>query len=1229
MTMGNFDPAQVTSIMSPFTEQVVGATQNWFNNQNAIQANNLLSQAIRSGNAFGGDRAGVAEAQLAGQQQLAQAPVIAGLRQAGYTQALDEYNRLKQFGLAGAQAAWGFGTQEQQQVQRELDVAQQNAMMASAYPFQTANWYGSILGGLGPLLGSQVSGFNTPPAPNALSTGLGLGLGVAGLAAGFAGAGDTSGAAAPAVDTSGQIRSAGGVIYPRARGGLIQLPGMARGGLVGEPIILRRQDGGGTFQGGYPLPPSDQQDTSIRRARPFAEPDDQDDLGRASDMAERVRDDGERDVPNLTGGHLRLSPQLLPQPVFPGGPSSGTTQPQQGKDQTSQLISAGATVAKLLPLILAKRGGYIGRLATGGGSRKSLFSDVPNIFGQLELPARSLPQPTFPSGGGGSALAPHSPLQALTAGLPAIGKLMGGKSSSSSSGGEPIQVGESVDIPAAARGGYIRLLQRGGDVDDDDEPLTMTDIGVLSPGGRELPPSIAGPPRGSPAGPVQQAADVPNLARVRERFRPALERNPALARQFDINTTAEAGERMPARDFYQALTLDRAAARGEALPYTLSRGPGTPDRYYPWRTIAATRTSGFGVNPALWAGANPARFATGNASYDPNTGRYVGFAGGPQTGSVQTGGGTEYGGVEGPDVAAARRYGYTGPSRTAIGPSGPQGAGDQAAMRAADVDRATTGPSGGPSGGGGRPLAPGETRTYPALARTERPMTFGQRWASSPLTQLAIGLLGRSPYFGVNLASGLQNMTSGQIGEQALQRQKLLDEKPELITLPSGEQAVRHSNGQITNLGLGVLPEERRAQEEHAQKMAKPITVKGLWGDEEWVYDPKQDRYVPLPAPQQTKTEPPPKTEEAPAQPPAQPPAPAPTPAPPQVRQTWEPGATTDPRITAQPFHTPATLPPSMQALVPAAPAAPAAPATTAQVGPTTRPPPAPADTEGLTDEQKDIAAQVRARGGFKTPLNVDPRMMQYFSMTPEQFDFRAARLAMGDTSVLTGAGMGRQASALKSALRSRADQYWMDRGLGPERANAAVNEFLAQKAGARSLATQEARITGALKTAMQTAPRVIEASNKVDRTQFPDLNKIIIMARQKTGDPNVVQFGSAIETFIRNYARAMGGGNNVLTDESMRRMSVLLQDRFSKGQINAAIDQALVEMDSELTGIRGSMGSYLGTEPEVRYQRGDVFRGGPGAQPAAPTQQAPRPRVRQGGHVFERQPDGTMKFIE
>jgi hypothetical protein len=281
--MGQFDPNAVTSIMSPFTQDVTQATQNWFNNQNAQQGNQLLSGAIQSGNAFGGDRAGVAEAQLAGQQQLAQAPVIAGLQQAGYTQALNEYNQLKQMGLAGAQAGLGatlaqlqpataamqWGTQAQQQQQRELDVAQQNQMMASAYPFQIQNWYGSALGGMGPLLGSFSQGYTTPPPPSALTQATGLVTALGGLGTSIFG---TSGT--PGQKRGGPVYKVGGLVRMR-NGGLAMMPiaGLRRGPRplrAGGLVRLRRggfvphfQGGGFLGDGTYVSGGGDQGDTTV------------------------------------------------------------------------------------------------------------------------------------------------------------------------------------------------------------------------------------------------------------------------------------------------------------------------------------------------------------------------------------------------------------------------------------------------------------------------------------------------------------------------------------------------------------------------------------------------------------------------------------------------------------------------------------------------------------------------------------------------------------------------------------------------------------------------------------------------------------------------------------------------------------------------------------------------------------------------------------------------------
>jgi hypothetical protein len=185
------------------------------------------------------------------------------------------------------------------------------------------------------------------------------------------------------------------------------------------------------------------------------------------------------------------------------------------------------------------------------------------------------------------------------------------------------------------------------------------------------PRSLTGPARGSPAGMPEQARDLPPLALTRERVARELENNPDLARKFDINTTAEVGMSPDARRKYQASVIDRAVATGVPLGDVV----GNPS-YYPPATTRATAASGYGVDPALWEGANPANFATGNASFDPRTGRWVGFAGGPQTATSGSGkGGMELYGIE--NTPGWREYaqyvGYTGPERTAIGPGGPSG----------------------------------------------------------------------------------------------------------------------------------------------------------------------------------------------------------------------------------------------------------------------------------------------------------------------------------------------------------------------------------------------------------------------------------------------------------------------------------------------------------------------------------------------------------------------------
>ncbi len=200
-----FSPDEIQKYMSPYTQSVIDATQAQFNNQNAQQFNQARGATAAAG-AFGGDRQAVLEAQLGNQQQLAQAPVIAGLRNQGYSQALGEFNtqqqaelqaREAQAALAGQGATGAMnlanlsqtlplnqalaqlqaGTLQQQQKQSELNVPYEQWLQQQAFPYQNLNWLAGITEGIG----SQTGGTQqtTQPKPSLFSQIAGLGMAAA------------------------------------------------------------------------------------------------------------------------------------------------------------------------------------------------------------------------------------------------------------------------------------------------------------------------------------------------------------------------------------------------------------------------------------------------------------------------------------------------------------------------------------------------------------------------------------------------------------------------------------------------------------------------------------------------------------------------------------------------------------------------------------------------------------------------------------------------------------------------------------------------------------------------------------------------------------------------------------------------------------------------------------------------------------------------------------------
>lgn len=195
--------SQIQSYYSPYVQNVVNATQAQFNNQNAQQQAALTGNTISQG-ALGGNRAGVAQGVLAGQQQLAQAPVIANLENQGYQGALQtaaqQYQQnpmaaagsLANFGLTGQMAALsganaqiGAGNLEQQTQQAQDTAAYNQFQQQQAYPFQTAQWLASLGTGVGSQLGTTSTGQTTGPTPSAFSQIAGAALSAASLIPGL------------------------------------------------------------------------------------------------------------------------------------------------------------------------------------------------------------------------------------------------------------------------------------------------------------------------------------------------------------------------------------------------------------------------------------------------------------------------------------------------------------------------------------------------------------------------------------------------------------------------------------------------------------------------------------------------------------------------------------------------------------------------------------------------------------------------------------------------------------------------------------------------------------------------------------------------------------------------------------------------------------------------------------------------------------------------------------
>lgn len=185
--MGSAQPGELNlgQFYNPYQQQVIDATMKQMGQANEQAQSGALGTAISSG-AFGGDRAGIAAANLANQQGLAMGSTLAGLNAQNYNQALAaaqqqqgvqlgatqaDLARLmqggqfyaglgqaaQQAGIQGGEAMLNAGTLGQQTEQAGLSALYNQFQQQQAYPFQIAQFLANIAMGTGALSGSTTA----------------------------------------------------------------------------------------------------------------------------------------------------------------------------------------------------------------------------------------------------------------------------------------------------------------------------------------------------------------------------------------------------------------------------------------------------------------------------------------------------------------------------------------------------------------------------------------------------------------------------------------------------------------------------------------------------------------------------------------------------------------------------------------------------------------------------------------------------------------------------------------------------------------------------------------------------------------------------------------------------------------------------------------------------------------------------------------------------------------
>jgi hypothetical protein len=220
--------------------------------------------------------------------------------------------------------------------------------------------------------------------------------------------------------------------------------------------------------------------------------------------------------------------------------------------------------------------------------------------------------------------------------------------------------------------------------------------------------------------------------------------------------------------------------------------------------------------------------------------------------------------------------------------------------------------------------------------------------------------------------------------------------------------------------------------------------------------------------------------------------------------------------------------------------------------------------------------------GGPADPATIaaDAEAKQGSGMSDGAVDILARRVASGDTTALTNVGRGAQGSKNIERIQNRAAQLLQqEEGLSPQDAAKRVigniqsvkASQVGQSAEARTGATREANLNLILKATDAAIPAALEASDKVARTGWVPINKIIQGGEVVASNPDLKRFGMANLQLAEHWARAMNP-TGVMRESDRDKALGFLSTADSPQTYRAAVDQLRTQITRERDAVRGSI---------------------------------------------------------